>query len=76
MKMSSGGTSRSEGLGVEVCALSALCALCVEVCALSALCVEVCALSALCAISPRGWAAKTWFRSLDRSSGTLLVTQV
>jgi hypothetical protein len=33
---------------VEVCALSALCALCVEVCALSALCVEVCALSALC----------------------------
>jgi hypothetical protein len=35
---------------VEVCALSALCALCVEVCALSALCalwVEVCALSAL-----------------------------
>jgi hypothetical protein len=40
---------------VEVCALSALCALWVEVCALSALCalwVEVCALSALCAISP------------------------
>ena len=37
---------------VEVCALSALCALWVEVCALSALCalwVEVCALSALCA---------------------------
>jgi hypothetical protein len=47
---------------VEVCALSALCALWVE----------VCALSALCAISPRGWAAKTWFRSLDRNSGTLL----
>ena len=34
-------------IGVKVCALSALCALCVEVCALSALCVEVCALSAL-----------------------------
>jgi hypothetical protein len=38
---------------VEVCALSALCALCVEVCALSALCVEVCALSALCALRVR-----------------------
>jgi hypothetical protein len=35
---------------VEVCALSALCALWVEVCALSALWVEVCALSALCAV--------------------------
>ena len=34
---------------MKVCALSALCALCVEVCALSALCVKVCALSALCA---------------------------
>jgi hypothetical protein len=42
-----------EALWVEVCALSALCALRVEVCALSALSalwVEVCALSALSAL--------------------------
>jgi hypothetical protein len=34
LKMSSAGTSRSEAPGVKVCALSALCAFCVEVCAL------------------------------------------
>jgi hypothetical protein len=46
---SSGQALRDLG-GVEVCALSALCALWVEVCALSALCVEV---SALCALRVR-----------------------
>jgi hypothetical protein len=45
---------------VEVCALSALCALCVEVCALSALCVEVCALSALCDPRSIGLRAEDW----------------
>jgi hypothetical protein len=54
--------------GVEVCALSALCALCVEVCALSALCVEV----ALMRHKPLEWGMPApWeeSRSISRPSG-------